>query len=56
MLHARYVLTDYMEQALAKAVYDKLEDNTFAGRIPGCTGVVAFGPSLIGLLWGGPLG
>jgi len=42
----RYVLSDYLEQALAQAVYDKLEDGTFSGRIPACPGVVAFGPSL----------
>ena len=42
----RFILTDYIEQALANAVYDKLEDGTFAGRIPPCKGVVAFGPTL----------
>jgi predicted RNase H-like HicB family nuclease len=42
----RFVLTNYVEQALANAVYDKLEDGTFAGRIPLCKGVVAFGPTL----------
>jgi len=42
----RYVLTDYLEQALAQAIYDKLEDGGFAGRIPACPGVVAFGASL----------
>jgi predicted RNase H-like HicB family nuclease len=42
----RFILSDYVEQALANAVYDKLEDGTFAGRIPPCKGVVAFGPTL----------
>lgn len=42
----RYILTDYVSQALAQAVYDKLEDGTFAGRIPLCVGVVAFGITL----------
>ena len=42
----RYILSDYVEQALAQAVFDKLEDNTFAGRIPPCRGVIAFGSSL----------
>ena len=32
--------------ALAHAEYDKLEDETFSGRIPGCKGVIAFGKSL----------
>ncbi|MBM2831234.1 MAG: hypothetical protein HW414_286 [Dehalococcoidia bacterium] len=42
----RFVLTDYVNQALAHAAYDKLEDGTFAGRIPLCSGVVAFGTTL----------
>lgn len=42
----RFILTDYVNQALAQAAYDKLEDGTFAGRIPACTGVVAFGATL----------
>jgi predicted RNase H-like HicB family nuclease len=42
----RFVLSDYVEQALAHAVYDKLEDGTFAGRIPACKGVVAFASTL----------
>jgi len=42
----RYVLSEYVEQAMAEAAYDKLEDGTFAGRIPPCQGVIAFGGSL----------
>ena len=42
----RFILTDYLNQALAEGVYDKLEDGTFAGRIPVCAGVVAFGTTL----------
>ncbi len=42
----RYLLTGYIEHALAYAEYDKLEDATFAGRIPACPGVVAFGNTL----------
>lgn len=33
-MKAKYILTDYVEQAMASAEYDKLEDGTFAGRIP----------------------
>lgn len=44
----RYILSEYMDQAMAQAVYDKLEDGTFAGRIPSCKGVVAFGATLRG--------
>jgi predicted RNase H-like HicB family nuclease len=42
----RYVLTDYVEQALARAEYDKLDDGTFSGRIPVCKGVIAFATTL----------
>ena len=44
----RFILTDYVNKALAKAVYDKLEDGTFAGRIPSCVGVIAFSATLQG--------
>ena len=42
----RYVLSEYMEQAMKQALYDKLEDGTFSGRIPLCKGVVSFGATL----------
>jgi predicted RNase H-like HicB family nuclease len=42
----QFILSDYVEQAMAHAVYDKLEDGTFGGRIPLCLGVVAFGATL----------
>jgi predicted RNase H-like HicB family nuclease len=42
----RYILSEYLDQAMAQAVYDKLEDGTFAGRIPSCKGVIAFGGTL----------
>lgn len=45
-MEGQFILTDYVEQALAQAVYDKLEDGTFSGRITSCKGVVAFGPTL----------
>lgn len=45
-MNVQYVLSDYVEEAMSQAVYDKLEDGTFAGRIPACLGVVAFGTSL----------
>ena len=41
-----YILSDYVDQALAEAVYDKLEDGAYAGRVPSCLGVVAFAASL----------
>ena len=42
----QFVLTDYMSQLMARAVYDKLEDGTVAGRIPECKGVLVFGATL----------
>ncbi len=42
----RYILSEYVEQAMAQALYDKLEDGTFAGRIAACKGVVAFAATL----------
>lgn len=43
---ARYVLSDYVREALAQATYEKLEDGSYAGRIPSCQGVIAFATSL----------
>jgi predicted RNase H-like HicB family nuclease len=45
-MSARYILSEYVSQAMAQAVYDKLEDGTFAGRIPLCVGVIAFAATL----------
>lgn len=42
----RYILSEYLDRAMAQAVYDKLEDGSFGGRIPACKGVVAFGSTL----------
>lgn len=43
---AEYILSDFISKALSKATYEKLEDDSYAGRIPVCVGVVAFGRSL----------
>lgn len=40
------MLSKYIAQAMRKAVYDKLEDGTFCGKIPECSGVIAFADSL----------
>ena len=42
----RFVLTDYVSQLMGHALYDKLEDGSFARRIPQCKGVIAFGATL----------
>jgi len=44
----RYVLSEYVELAMSQALYDKLEDNTFSGRIPSCPGVLSFAQTLKG--------
>lgn len=43
---SRYLLSDYVTCAMAHAVYDKLDDGSYTGRIPPCKGVVAFGSTL----------
>jgi len=40
------MLIDYINNAMSEAVYDKLEDGSFSGKIPNCPGVVAFGEKL----------
>jgi predicted RNase H-like HicB family nuclease len=42
----QFILTGYVTQALALATYDKLDDGSFVGRIPPCSGVIAFGSTL----------
>jgi len=42
----QFILSQYLDEAMAGATYDKLEDGSFVGRIPACTGVLAFGPTL----------
>lgn len=36
----------YIHSAMSQAVYDKLEDGSFCGKIPPCPGVIAFDTSL----------
>ena len=40
------MLVEYISKAMSKAVYDKLEDGSFSGKIPQCPGVIAFGTTL----------
>ena len=67
----RFPLTDYIQQAMAQAVYEDLGDGAFGGTIPPCWGVIAFGDTvaeckeelrsvledwmLMGLRWGDEL-
>ena len=41
------ILSDYLESAMSSATFDKLDDGTYAGRVPACQGVVAFGATLM---------
>ena len=41
------ILSDYVASAMSSATFDKLDDGTFAGKIPPCHGVVAFGATLV---------
>lgn len=43
-----YILSEYIEQVMEQAEYDKLEENSFSGRIPSCKGVLVFGPGFPG--------
>lgn len=45
-MNPHYIITDYIDRALAQSEYDKLEDGTFSGRIESCPGVLAFGSTL----------
>jgi predicted RNase H-like HicB family nuclease len=40
------MLTEYVERAMSKAAYEKLEDGTYCGKIPECPGTIAFGQTL----------
>jgi len=37
------ILAAYIDMALSHAEFDKLDDGSFYGRIPGCKGVIVFG-------------
>ena len=40
------VLSTYIDGALDRAEYEKLEDGSYSGSIPDCPGVIAFAASL----------
>jgi hypothetical protein len=42
----QFILSDSMSQLMAHAVYDKLDDGTFSGRIPERKEVLVFGAAL----------
>ena len=40
------MLTQYIEKAMSKAEYEKLEDGSYCGKIQVCSGTIAFGSTL----------
>jgi predicted RNase H-like HicB family nuclease len=40
------MLIEYITKAMRKAVYEKLKDGTYSGKIPQCPGVIAFAETL----------
>ncbi len=45
-MQTQYILSEYINQSMAQAEYDKLEDDSFSGRIPQCKGVISFAATL----------
>ncbi len=45
-MQTQFILSAYINEAMARADYDKLEDGSFTGQIPPCAGVIAFGTTL----------
>ncbi|HVF50452.1 MAG TPA: hypothetical protein VNA19_10225 [Pyrinomonadaceae bacterium] len=45
-MSVQFILSEYLDRAMAQAEYDKLEDGSFSGRIAACQGVLAFGATL----------
>jgi predicted RNase H-like HicB family nuclease len=40
------MLIEYINKAMSKAIYEKLEDGTYSGKIPQTPGVIAFSETL----------
>ena len=40
------MLIEYINIAMSKVVYDKLDDGSFSGKVPQFPGVIAFGETL----------
>jgi len=41
-----YILSEYIDSALDRAEYEKLDDGSCSGSIPVCPGVIAFAETL----------
>ena len=40
------MILEYIEKAIEKDFYEKIEDGTYSGEIPECLGILAFGKTL----------
>ncbi len=40
------MISEYLEKAMLKAVYEKLEDGTYCGEIHDCPGTIAFAATI----------
>ena len=40
------IITDYIDTAMSIAEYEKLDDGTYFGKVPGCSGAIAAAESL----------
>ncbi len=40
------MISEYIEKAMKKAFYEKLEEDTYSGEISVCPGTLAFGKTL----------
>ena len=45
-MKTKFILTEYINELLSRAEYEKLEDGSYSGHIPECKGVIAFSDSL----------
>ena len=45
-MYYKYILSEYIQNAIDDAEFDKLDDGSYCGRIPACKGVIAFGATL----------
>lgn len=46
------MISEYIEKAMLKSVYEKLEDGSYCGEITNCPGTIAFAATLLGSFMG----
>ncbi len=45
-LHMAHMLYKYIKSAMSEAIYEKMDDGRYVGKIPCCWGVIAFAPTI----------